>query len=206
MTNNFPRIILAGLLSLMSPQADRFQIIQEKIILDSDLSFEEAVSGIEIPQNIIADLVLIYVKYIGFDGHTHVGQLLTGRRYSEELYDIFKELYELKFPIYSVIPISSFGWSDDSSMAANNTSSFNYRSITGTKLISMHAFGRAVDINPLLNPRIRMGNFYPSDAEYNPSIPGTLTGHSPAVASFKKRGWRWGGNWMNNKDYQHFEK
>ncbi|MFH1195911.1 MAG: M15 family metallopeptidase [bacterium] len=177
-----------------------------KIILDSDVSFEQATSNSEIPQNIISQLTLIHIKYVGFDGYMHIGQLLTHKSCADDLYEIFEELYKLEFPIYKVQPISEYDWSDDASMSANNSSSFNYRKILNTGFISKHASGKAIDINPLQNPQIKRGKIFPITADYNPAVPGTFIKNSKAVRIFKNKGWKWGGDWANNKDYQHFEK
>ena len=178
----------------------------DKIILDSDVSFEQAIANSEIPPEIIEQLTLIHVKYFGFDSRMHIGQLLTNKSCADELYEIFAELYSLKFPIQMVKPISEFGWSDETSMIANNTSSFNYRKIHGTGYNSLHSIGLAIDINPVQNPQMKQGRAIPSNATYNLTSPGTFLKFSKAVNGFKKKGWRWGGDWANNKDYQHFEK
>jgi len=91
-------------------------------------------------------------------------------------------------------------------MEDNNSSAFNYRKVKNTKLISSHAKGIAIDINPLLNPQIKHGRVTPPAIVYDPSKPGTLTAHSIVVRAFIKRGWQWGGLWQTTKDYQHFEK
>jgi hypothetical protein len=99
-----------------------------------------------------------------------------------------------------------FAWNDDRSMEANNTSGFNYRAITDGKKISNHALGRAIDINPLLNPYIRGEEVRPAGAIYDPTQAGTLVESSTIVRFMKERGWTWGGDWTSLKDYQHFEK
>ena len=91
-------------------------------------------------------------------------------------------------------------------MKDNNTSAFNYRFISGTRVISKHASGLAIDINPLLNPYVKNGINTPEGSTYDTTKAGTLTVNSPLVKEFKKKGWKWGGDWKNLKDYQHFEK
>ena len=107
-----------------------------------------------------------------------------------------------------MIPISDsqFQGSDELSMKANNTSGFNYRNISGTQKRSNHALGRAIDINPLLNPYIKDGTTQPTGAIYDSKRPGTITADSPVVIFLIERGWQWGGHWTDRKDYQHFEK
>lgn len=123
------------------------------------------------------------------------------------LKEIFNELLELKFPIEKVIPLVKYNWSDDKSMEDNNSSAFNYRVIYGTDRLSNHSYGRAIDINPKLNPYIPVdGNTFPKGATYNPNIPGTIIDNSEIIKAFISRGFEWGGNWTSLKDWQHFEK
>lgn len=179
---------------------------QEEIIIDSDISLEEALSGKDIPTSVTKDLALVSVEYFSFDGKLHRGQIVIHKKLAEEIKLIFSEIKQLKFPVEKVIPVSLYNWDDELSMLDNNTSSFNYRVVKGTKKLSAHSTGRAIDINPFLNPQIKRGKIFPDGAEYNPKKKGSLTQNSPVVKLFKKLGWQWGGNWRSTKDYQHFEK
>jgi hypothetical protein len=96
-------------------------------------------------------------------------------------------------------------------MEDNNTSAYNCRDIPGTGRWSQHAFGRAIDLNPLLNPYIDgTGAFQPTNAapylDRNRTDPGLLHAGDPVVRVFTDRGWRWGGSWRTPIDYQHFER
>lgn len=177
------------------------------LIIDASFTFEEAVSGLEIPQDILEELVLVNVYYLGFDSLLHQGQLVVASGLAPEVSLIFEELLAIRFPIERVIPISAYNWCDSLSMAQNNSSGFNYRYIRGTNLLSDHALGRAIDINPMQNPHFtrRFGTL-PPDAVYNVNAKGTFTHDSEAVKIFRNYGWRWGGRWWNYKDYQHFYK
>lgn len=177
-----------------------------KTISDSKLTFDEAVSGIDIPLSIRNSLTLINVEYYSFDNKLHTGQILINKKHSKDILSIFKQIKELHFPIKSVIPITRFNWDDEASMDSNNTSAFNYRYVEGTKRLSAHALGNAIDINPLQNPMVKRGNVYPAGAEYKPSVKGTLSCSSFLVKAFRRHGWQWGGDWGSSKDYQHFEK
>lgn len=178
----------------------------DKIIIDSDLTFEESTAGISIPASVKNYLVLIEVQYYSFDDKLHQGQLLVHKSVASDLKEIFEIIKEIKFPIHKVVPIVKYGWNDEESMLANNTSCFNYRKIKGVDIFSYHAKGLAIDINPLLNPHIKNNKLIPTSAIYDKTKPGTLTDSSRVVKEFKKRGWHWGGNWRSSKDYQHFEK
>jgi len=176
---------------------------QEDTIIDSEISFEESVSGKDFPSEIRKNLVLIEVYYYSFDKRHHKGQLLIHKSIEKDIKEIFEFIRNSKFPVNKVVPVSEYGWSDKSSVLDNNTSAFNYRNVMGTKKLSSHSTGKAIDINPLLNPHIKKGN---ASREYDPRKPGTLTRDSELVKIFIKKGWQWGGNWRSSKDYQHFEK
>lgn len=178
----------------------------DRIIIDSNLSFKEAFGTQAIPTKIKEQLCVINVRYYSLDGKIHQGRLIIHKELKEDINSIFSEILNSKFPIAKVIPISKYKYSDYDSMKANNTSGFNYRVIEGTKKLSNHALGRAIDINPFLNPAIRKGKVVPEGATYNPKAVGTITEDGIVVTAFKKRGWKWGGEWKNQKDYQHFEK
>ncbi|MFC1828142.1 M15 family metallopeptidase [Thermodesulfobacteriota bacterium] len=181
------------------------------LIVDSNMTFEEAVLKTTpplVPRNILNQQELVGVTYYGFDNKIHSGQIVVDKRLVDDVVKVFQKALEEKFPIFSVIPISlhRFNWDDNKSMAANNTSGFNYRKITGGTSLSKHAYGFAVDLNPLLNPYVKGSTILPPEATYHPGRKGTLTPDSPIVAEFLKLGWTWGGNWETLKDYQHFHK
>jgi hypothetical protein len=123
-----------------------------------------------------------------------------------DIIEIFEIIKVQKFPIGKVIPINHYNWSDDLSTADNNSSAFNYRYVKGTKKLSAHSYGRAIDINPVQNPHIINRELSSSKKNYNPNTLGTIISNSFIVQEFMKRGWKWGGHWRNSKDYQHFEK
>lgn len=178
----------------------------EFLIIDSQLTFEEAIYGISIPQSIISNLVLVDVFYYSFDGSLRKGQLLINKAVKQDIIEIFEFIKESRFPVDKVIPIVKYDWSDEASLADNNTTAFNYRFVSGTRIVSNHAYGYAIDINPMQNPYIKRTKILPAGAVYDPDAPGTITRDSQLVKEFKKRGWSWGGDWKSVKDYQHFEK
>jgi len=151
-------------------------------------------------------LELVTVSYYGFDDKLHQGKILVNKEVVNDIIEIFNFIHETRFPIAKVVPICEYKWSDEKSMKDNNTSSFNYRFISGTRVHSMHASGLAVDINPFQNPYIKNHIILPEGASYDTTKKGTLTANSQLVKEFKKRGWTWGGDWESLKDYQHFEK
>ena len=181
-------------------------------IIDSNISLSEALKK-ESPPEFKKRQRLVELPYYSFDGKIHRGQLVIDERLAGDIREVFRVALENKFPIMSVIPIShdrffkNGKWNeDDQSMLADNTSAFNYRTATGSKHLSMHAYGFAIDINPAQNPYIKGNIVLPPGAVYDTAKPGTLGANSPIVKTFKRLGWTWGGDWKSLKDYQHFEK
>jgi peptidoglycan LD-endopeptidase CwlK len=173
---------------------------------DKLLTFEEAIKGTEAPQYIIDNMELIELNYFGYDSIIHTGQMVVNKDLSAEIIAVFDHLLEQKFPINKIQPVVKYNWSDDSSMADNNTSCFNYRIVEATQQISHHSYGCAIDINPKQNPYILHGKAKPEGSVYNEDSVGTISRGSVVVKTFRKYGWYWGGHWKTNKDYQHFYK
>ena len=143
-------------------------------IVDSALSEAEAFDGLDpqCPKDIRERQKLVTVLYWGFDKKVHRGQIVIDKNLEKDIVEVFEVALKHKFPIHSVIPVAhpafrkDHVWSDDLSMAANNTSAFNYRLVTGKKTLSNHAYGRAIDINPLQNPYIKGDVVLPPGAKY----------------------------------------
>ena len=177
------------------------------VIADSDLDFSRAVEGTAAPRKVLDGLCLTDVFYCGFDSRRHKGQIVVHRSLVAELQGLFALMEQQRFPVAGVVPIVCFGWSDEASMGADNSSAFNYRFIAGTARLSLHALGQAVDINPMENPVIYPdGRIAPAGAVWRPGKPGTFTKDHPVVLAFRDKGWRWGGDFPHIRDYQHFEK
>ena len=125
---------------------------------------------------------------------------------------IFDQLHEQRYPMARMRNVDHYpGAEDELSMEDNNTSAFNCRPLPSGQAWSLHAYGRAIDVNPLLNPFIDSRDaFEPKTAapylDRNRTDPGILHAGDPAVRAFTDRGWRWGGDWRTPKDYQHFER
>jgi hypothetical protein len=181
----------------------------EMIIIDSNYTFEEAIAGTRAPQEIIDRLELFDVIYISTDGKLHQGQMLTNKSIAQDVREVFEFMLEQGFVIERVIPIVRYNWCDALSMAANNSSSFNYRTIAGTNQLSLHATGVAIDINPFFNPvRWKTQNRpnEPEGAVHDPTVNGTLYPGHPVVEAFRRRGFRWGHTFTRFYDDHHFEK
>ncbi len=181
--------------------------LTEDIIIDSNLTLEEALKGTKAPKEIIENLIIIDVRYYSTDKKLHQGQLVIHKDIKEDIEAIFEIILKEKFPIAKAIPIVKYNWSDYDSMSDNNTSAFCYRNIAGTNRLSNHSFGKAIDINPFFNPVVYPdGNVSPKGAKYDTTRPGTLTENTPIVKEFIKRGWRWGRYFSRYADNHHFDK
>lgn len=161
-----------------------------------------------------SDLRYIRVLHTDFDGQTRIGEMIVNKAIAQDVADIFKELYSISYPIEKMLLIDEYDADDLKSMADNNTSAFNFRFIEGTKKRSVHSDGLAIDINPLYNPFIRTRDnkteILPENAaEYADRTKDNIyyiNKDDPCYKAFTSRGFTWGGEWKNSKDYQHFEK
>lgn len=170
---------------------------------------EEAFAGLspKCPPEIRERQKLVMVSYYSFDSQVHRGQLVLDKALEDDIQKVFAVALTMKFPIYSVMPMShprfrkDGHWDDLLSMNANNTSAFNYRPITAGTGLSNHAYGRAIDINPVQNPYCKGSLILPSNAEYRPAAAGTLTLAHPITQIFLRLGWEWGGTWDTRQDY-----
>ncbi|MDQ1724322.1 MAG: hypothetical protein QOG52_1350 [Frankiaceae bacterium] len=149
------------------------------------------------------------LRFYGFDGHSHLGVLVVAASSVTNVVAVFRQLYAQRFPVRRMIPVDAYGGSDDRSVAADNTAGFNCRKAvtTGPASWSMHAYGLAIDIDPVENPYIEGGRVIPpaGSAFVNRSRvrPGMARPGSTVVSAFARRGWKWGGTW-SDPDYQHF--
>lgn len=159
-----------------------------------------------------AALRLLTVPHRDFTGDTREGHLIVAAAEAEVLLDIFADLYAAGYPIQQMRPVHEFGGDDDLSMAANNTSAFNCRTVGGSTRLSEHAFGSAIDINPVQNPYVSRGGTSPAagtnfdDPAERTEAPGVIRAGDAVVTAFTAHGWGWGGTWKSAKDYQHFSR
>lgn len=160
------------------------------------------------------DLRYIRVLYKSPDGDSCVGELVSNKAIAQDLIEIFKELYKADYPIGKMYLIDDYNGDDKLSMEDNNTSCFNFRVVSGSKNLSKHAMGRAIDINPLYNPYIRTVNGQkicePDNAtdyvDRNKEFEYKIDKEDLCYKLFMEHGFEWGGNWNSSKDYQHFQK
>ena len=156
-----------------------------------------------------ADLRKLELSYWGFDGRPHTGALVVAATEADAVIDVFRRLYDRRFPIRRMEPIDVYGGSDEASIAADNTSGFNCRRAvaSGPPQWSAHAFGKAIDVNPVENPYILEGTVLPPAGapfvDRSDVRPGMAVRGGELVSAFAAAGWSWGGGWAN-PDYQHF--
>jgi len=156
----------------------------------------------------LRDLRLLTMTYWGFDGRVRTGRLIVDRDVAGDLVGVFRKLYDARFPIRRMVPVDAYGASDFRSIEADNTSAFNCRYVEGTSRWSEHAYGRAIDLNPIENPYVSGGRT--SHRASGPYVdrsrrrPGMAYVGGVLVRAFDAIGWGWGGRWTSIKDYQHF--
>jgi hypothetical protein len=156
-----------------------------------------------------AQLRMLHVSYWGFDGRPHLGAIVVSARVAQSVLSVFGRVYAARFPIRQMVPVDVFGGSDRASMDGDNTSGFNCRNAVapGPPHWSVHAYGEAIDVNPVENPYLEGGTVQPaagsafldrSDHRAGMAYPG-----GDLVTAFASVGWPWGGRW-SAPDYQHF--
>jgi hypothetical protein len=159
----------------------------------------------------LGDLRVVRATHHGFDGRDRTGTLIVHRDVAPRILAVLRRLYDDGFPIRRMAPVDAYGGSDYRSIEADNTSAFNCRFVDGTTHYSEHAYGRAIDVNPIENPYVTSSGTtsHPASRAYlrrTPFRPGMAAeGHS-LVRAFAAIGWGWGGRWSGAKDYQHFSR
>jgi hypothetical protein len=152
-------------------------------------------------------LAYLEVAHVTFAGEVARGELVVAAALAPRAVELFRRLYALGFPIRQMKLVDDFGADDDASMAADNCSAFNFRVIAGTELLSQHALGRAIDINPVENPWRRPDRVLPPAGEQFVDRahvrPGMFVRPGPVVATLDELGWEWGGDWRHAFDDHH---
>ena len=130
---------------------------------------------------------------------------MVSRRVAADVLTVFRKLWAARFPIRRLQPVSAYRGSDDASMTADNTSGFNCRVVGGTARWSLHAYGEAIDVNPIENPYVQGSRVSPPAGRAfvarSPYRPGMAVAEGVLVRAFASVGWKWGASFG---DYQHF--
>jgi len=153
------------------------------------------------------ELAYVEVDHRTFDGGTARGELVVARGLAADAIALFRRLFTIGFPVRQMRLVDAFGASDDVSMEADNSSAFNFRCVAGTDILSQHAFGLAIDVNPVENPMMTADwHVPPSAAPYRDRTtlrPGMIVRPGPVTAIFDELGWEWGGDWVHVADLHH---
>jgi hypothetical protein len=152
------------------------------------------------------------IPYLNFYNRPQMGEMIVAKSVAPDVLWAFQQIYcSGAFLIEEMQLIDRYDGSDSRSMADNNTSGFNCRLTSNGKRLSEHSFGKAIDINPVQNPYVRntttlpaQGKAYNSEAKRLTSRPGIIKNGDVVTKTFAAIAWKWGGDWKNSKDYQHF--
>ena len=156
----------------------------------------------------LRDLRLVTARHWGFDGQLRTGRVVVHRDVAADIVSVLRRLYDARFPIRRMVLVDRYGGSDFRSIEADNTSAFNCRHVEGTSRWSEHAYGRAIDMNPIENPYVSGGRTSHRASEpyldRTPCRRGMACPGNALVRAFKAVGWGWGGDWTSVQDFQHF--
>lgn len=207
-----------------SPEDAESEISPDRVTCQEGFFYEplseavkERITGISYGEGCIVpyeDLRYLNILYIDFHGEEQVGEIICNKAIAQDLVEIFYELYLAEYPLEIVRLVDEYGGDDTLSMEHNNTSCFNFRVVDGTSSLSKHAYGLAIDINPLYNPYVTWPNgkqrVSPAAgwayADRSLDFPNKIDENDLCYQLFTEHGFTWGGHWRTMKDYQHFQK
>jgi len=156
----------------------------------------------------LRDLRVVTAAHWDFDGRVRTGRVIVHQDVAADVLSALRRLYAARFPVRRMVPVDAYGGSDFRSIEADNTSAFNCRYVDGRRRWSEHAYGRAIDVNPIENPFVSGGRTsHPASVPYldrTPCRSGMACPGNTLVRAFAAVGWGWGGDWASVKDYQHF--
>jgi hypothetical protein len=156
----------------------------------------------------LSDLRLLTVRHWGFDGRVQTGLLVVHEDVAAPVLRVMRRLFDARFPLRRLRLVDDYGADDFRSIEDDNTSAFNCRRATGSASWSEHAYGRAIDVNPIENPYVSGGRTsHRASVPYldrSTRRPGMASEGGVLVSAFRSIGWGWGGYWSGTKDYQHF--
>jgi poly-gamma-glutamate synthesis protein (capsule biosynthesis protein) len=197
--------------SLASAQASQAEAPFRGTISRIDAALAKRMTGVSwrpgcpVP---LRDLRLLRLSHRRFGGGVATGRLIVHQDVARDIVTVFGRLYRAGFPIRRMWLVDAYGGSDFRSIEADNTSAFNCRFVDGTRRWSEHAYGRAIDVNPIENPYVTGGRTsHPTSARFvrrTPCRRGMACPGNLLVRAFRDVGWSWGGDWRGVKDYQHF--
>lgn len=172
-------------------------------------TIDEVLAGSTAPRDIRERLIVVAVDYYTVQDEMRRGYIVVDSSLRADIDTVFAYARQIRYPIEMVVPIRFDLPGNGSSMSnLNNSYAFHYRNKVGIRgSLSVHSYGRAIDINPYNNPYVSAsGKVIPQGAVIDPADPRTLSASHPLVLKFEELGWTWGGSWTEPKDYMHFEK
>ncbi len=164
------------------------------------------------------DLRYLLVLHKDKDGNTHQGEMVVHKLIAEDVLEIFEQLYDANYPIERMVLADNYLADDEIMMRDNNSSCFNFRFISHTTKVSKHGLGMAIDINTLYNPYYKIITNEDGSSEEiiepstgkdyldrNADFDYKINKDDLCYKLFIEKGFEWGGDWTDRKDYQHFE-
>ena len=155
----------------------------------------------------LEDLRYVTVTHVDFAGTVQAGELVVHADVADAVVQVFSDLFDAAYPVRLMRLVDDYGGDDTLSMEADNSSAFNCRPVIGGTAWSQHAYGRALDLNPVENPYVVGDQVAPAVGEayvHRPELPGVIHPDDVVVRAFAAVGWQWGGYWDGPVDYQHF--
>ncbi len=155
------------------------------------------------------DLRYVQVSFRGFDAAAHTGELVVAASEAAGIVSVFRALFRADFPIEEMRLITTADLEAPATGDGNLTAAYVCRFTRGqTTLLSAHAYGLALDVNPFMNPYSKGDVVLPERAssylDRTRLRPGMVGSESVVVREFARIGWSWGGDFSSLKDYQHF--
>lgn len=202
-----PLLLLAGLASHARAQAGNSGLDAEQCAILKQHVLQPG-APVDCPQ-----LQIVRFSYVDFDQVRHDnGEIMVMAAVAPQVKTLFDELLKRRFPLAQARLMEHYQGNDEASMAQNNTSAFNDRPITGGTSVSLHAYGLAIDINPLQNPFVlrdgqgRLIYSPPAGQAYGKRVASRPGSGEQIVELFAQHGFLiWGGDWKKPVDYQHFQ-
>lgn len=162
----------------------------------------------------LRELRLLTLRYLGFDGQVHQGPMVVDQAVASQVVSVFRRLFQARFPIQELhLAVQYLPGQDDPDDTRNYTDGFNCRPVVTARGPlggwSQHAYGLAIDINPIQNPYVAADGYVRNlharrYRDRSLRLPGMIHPGDVAVRAFAAIGWKWGGDWNDNKDYMHF--
>jgi hypothetical protein len=155
-----------------------------------------------------SSLRMVRMPYHDWRGVPQHGRLVARSTAVADLKLVFRQAFAARFPIRRMNPADVYQGSDVRAMAADSTSAFNCRKVTGNPYrLSQHSYGNAIDINTVENPYVTSSRVYPRTGRTflnrSKARKGMILRRGPVARAMARQGWRWGARWAH-PDYQHF--